>query len=79
VNEVRVVFGPGSAPQCLIRNWPRSAQVESGGLYAWDFTLSGGEAPLVVLICLSFGGNAIQLALEPRGDIAGLAFLLAVR
>src|SRR4029450_7052119 len=32
--------------------------------------------PLVVLICLSFGlvgGNAIQLALEPMGDIAGLA------
>jgi len=31
---------------------------------------------LVVLICLSFGlvgGNAIQMALEPMGDIAGLA------
>jgi MFS transporter, DHA1 family, multidrug resistance protein len=32
--------------------------------------------PLVVLVCLSFGlvgGNAVQLALEPMGDIAGLA------
>ena len=31
---------------------------------------------LVVLVCLSFGlvgGNAVQLALEPMGDIAGLA------
>ncbi|EIM25349.1 multidrug effflux MFS transporter [Microvirga lotononidis] len=32
--------------------------------------------PLVVLVCLSFGlvgGNAVQLALDPMGDIAGLA------
>ncbi|MET0427707.1 MAG: hypothetical protein ABW026_04340, partial [Microvirga sp.] len=35
-----------------------------------------GLLPLVVLVCFSAGlvfGNATQLALEPMGDIAGLA------